>query len=250
MNILKDKIALVSGARGICALKAGELLLEQGATVILLDAPGDELNSRYDALADTFGLDENSNRLAIYPLDPATAGADECTRMRVDIGNAYPGIDIVVHNHCALCPPQAIDEVGVADWHRLFQINLHFPWLVQTALRALQSKRTHPRVVFIADELNEPWLGAYALSKTAQMHLMRAYARESRPERHPTDPIVTAVTVSTLDTEARRYYFPGQLPSAASDPERLKAAVLRALSVDAVHVHGNILSCEPTSADS
>ena len=96
----------------------------------------------------------------------------------------------------------------MADWHRLFQINLHFPWLVQTALRALQSKRTHPRVVFIADELNEPWLGAYALSKTAQMHLMRAYARESRPERHPTDPIVTAVTVSTLDTEARRYYFP------------------------------------------
>ena len=243
MNEMKDWTVLVVGARKRCAHTASAMALAQGASVILLDKHDERLDQCYDSLAERFGIDPGTTRLAASPLDLGKATEGECAGLRDALARDYGAINAIILDCAALCPPQGLGELSAHDWRHCLDANLTAPWLIVRALLGLVRKSAQRRIVFLVDDTDGPWLGAYALSRAAQLHLARAWAREHKPARAGSrDPVIAAVLVSALATEARRYYYPGLGDEALQEACAIEPALGRALHAPAAEVHGRVLS--------
>jgi 3-oxoacyl-[acyl-carrier protein] reductase len=174
---LAGRRALVTGgARGM-GRAHGQALTAAGASVVLVDIDGDELDKTCAELrgdgADAYGI---AGDITTRP--SAEAIIDEAAR-------TLGGLDILVHNAGLMYSLAGLADTDDDDFRRLFAVNVDAPLYLTRAALPLLRGSAHPRVIFISSQWGQVPDGhsyGYMASKAAQLGLMKAMAKEFAAE--------------------------------------------------------------------
>ena len=224
MNRLEDRVALVSGAGSGIGKAVAERLAAEGATVVASDLQGEvvcdvtSMSSCHEAVALTL---ERHGRLDVLC---NVAG----------IGISHP-----------------ITDFPVADWQRMFDVNVTGTFQLSTAAlpALLESRGCIVNLASVSGLRGSPYNAAYAATKAAQISLTRSMAVElaRRGVR------VNAVAPSAVDTPfLAGFSLPAEADMAlvgraaapmgvVLDPSEVAAAVAYLCSDEARSITGSTL---------
>lgn len=170
---LNGKVAFVTGAARGIGLAAAEILLREGACVMLTDL-------------DQAGLDEAAGQLATYAGRFSTAVVDVTDERSVKEGVArcsfvFGGIDILVSN-AGIAPVGDILNLPLRTWEKSFAVNATGHFLVsREVIRVMQDQGRGGSLVYInTKNALAPGkdFGAYSCAKAAEAQLCRIIALE------------------------------------------------------------------------
>ncbi|RKT56286.1 SDR family oxidoreductase [Saccharothrix australiensis] len=169
---IEGKVALVTGgSRGIGAAVAARLARDGADIAVTCRNNADDIVERVKAL----GRRVVAIRADGADADAVTAAVDEAV-------GALGRLDILVNNAAAyLVGP--VEELGVADFDRTFDLNVRAPWVAVKA--ALPHLGEGGRIIGIGSNVAErapfPGLSLYSASKAALVGLTKALGRELGP---------------------------------------------------------------------
>lgn len=193
--MLKDRIAIVTGAFGALGRVTARALVGHGAKVALVDAAP-------AAPADV--TSEFTGQLVLPAVD--LANAQSAQAMVSNVVARFGGLDAVV-NVAGTFRWETVEAGDPATWDLLYTVNLKTALNVcRAALPHLQERR-QARIVNVgagAAGRAAAGMGAYAASKSAVLRLTEALAEETK-DRGIT---VNAVLPSIIDTPANRKDMP------------------------------------------
>ncbi len=175
MELLKEKLVLVTGAgRGLgAAISSG--MAEQGAHVILADIDGESARAQARALT-TKGRVAEGHTLDVANREAIRVLAD-------DIINRFGGLDVLVNNagvagRAAFDQPEAVDV-----WDRVISVNLEGAFNVShafvPALKAAKGNVVH--LCSVAGFVSGGSTAGYVVSKGAIRSLTQVMARDLAP---------------------------------------------------------------------
>ncbi len=177
-TLLSDKVAFVSGAgRGIGAA-AARLFAREGARVVLAARTEAQL------AAVTGGIREAGGTAAYVVCDLADPAAIRAAVARtVDL---YGRLDVAFNNGATITAPDPIDRIGVADFDRLYAVNLRGLWLAMVAqvgaIRATAGAGAIVNNSSVGSLAANPALPAYGAMKRAVNSLTESAAVTFGPE--------------------------------------------------------------------
>jgi len=173
MQSLAGKVAIVTGGAAGIGYALAEGLAQRGAAVLL---------------ADLRGADEAAAKLreAGFAATGVTADvADEAATaaMAEAAEAAFGGLDILVNNAgiYATLTPKPFDELDVAEWRRVLDVNVIGTFLCCRAALPAMRRRGGGRIVTISSGVafkGNPYMAHYVASKGAVVSLTRAMATE------------------------------------------------------------------------
>jgi 3-oxoacyl-[acyl-carrier protein] reductase len=172
----EGKTVLVTGsARGI-----GRGIVEgfaaSGAKVIASDVLDDELQAMAKACGPA---------VEALHLDVTDAGAVQAAVGAIEARGGQ--IDILVHVAGGVLgqKPQPIEDVAIADWDRIYDVNVRGAVIASQAVIPSMKKRGYGRIVVISSGaglgVSMTGIQAYASAKAAQLGLVRQLAFELGP---------------------------------------------------------------------
>ena len=222
--ILKDRLALVTGAsRGIGAALA-EALAAQGAHVILTARGAGELEAVEDRIHAAGGS------ATIAPLD--LTAPDGIAKLAVAVGERWPALDLLVLNAAMLGTLTPVAQIDGKEFNKLLTLNLLAPQALLAAFDPLLRRSEAGRLVGITSSVGRApraYWGAYGASKAALETLLLAYADEVRnvsPVR------VAIVNPGPTATQMRAKAYPGEDPTTLKTPETVAGAIVELLGQD------------------
>lgn len=167
---LSGRTALVTGAaQGIGRAIAGRLAAD-GATVIVSDMNGD------GAAAAAAAIGNGAFAITADVSDP-----DAVASMFKEIGAKAGGIDILVNN-ASIVPFVAWDDVDLAHWRKIIDVNLTGTFIVtRAATDQMRAAKKAGRVISIASNsffAGTPNMAAYVSAKGGVIGFTRALATE------------------------------------------------------------------------
>ena len=190
-NMLSGKIALVTGGRGGIGRAICARFLREGATVFAADLTEQGTLSGEAAESHFIKYDVTSEEDARAAMAKV---AEQCGKLDILVNAA--GIEI----------EKTVEQTSLADWNRIFAINVTGTFLASKHALPLLRKGQNASIInfgsydgFIAD----PGLAAYCASKGAVHALTRAMACDHGPEGIR----VNAICPGYIDTPMLRSFF-------------------------------------------
>jgi 3-oxoacyl-[acyl-carrier protein] reductase len=192
-EVLKGKVALVTGAAGTMGLAAVKVLLEDGCKVALVDFN----QQRNEALAGELGL--NAAAFSFDISDPTAV-----RRSHEQIVQRLGAVDILVNNAGILSNNKA-EATDAAEWRRVLGANLDGAfYLAQCVMPAMKARRGG-RIIntcSLAAKTGGLTAGtAYSVSKGALTSLTFSLARELAPFGVTSNGISPAYVKTPMITE-------------------------------------------------
>ncbi|BCJ48343.1 2,5-dichloro-2,5-cyclohexadiene-1,4-diol dehydrogenase [Actinoplanes ianthinogenes] len=176
--LLDDKVAFVSGAgRGIGAA-AARLFAREGARVLLAARTEDQLKAVTEEIRSAGGV---ADHVLCDLADP------DSVRAAVDRAVTLHGrLDVAFNNGATITPPGPMDQVTVADFDRLYEVNLRSVWLAMAAevaaIRATAGSGAIVNNSSVGSLRGNPQLPAYGALKRAVNSLTESAAVTYGPE--------------------------------------------------------------------
>ena len=173
--LLKDKVALITGAGRGLGRATAMAMAGVGASVALLSRTKSEL----DAVAAL--IQEAGGRSLVLPADVADEGAvrEAVARTAAELG----GLDILVNCAATLGPAAPLHEVDPEDWNRTLAVNLGGTRLMGQETIPHMIDAGSGRIINVTSGLADfvmPLFGAYSVSKAGVNHMTRIMAEELR----------------------------------------------------------------------
>ena len=198
MSDLTGKVAVITGAKGGLGTFVTRAFLEAGASVAGV--------SRSIA-----AVDFNHPRFAAIPAELSSGDAANAALDRAI--SRFGRIDALVHLMGAWAGGSLLEDTDESTFERMLDLNLRSTFHVMRAAAKRMRPQGAGRLLAIASKAAlepQPQAGAYSVSKSAVVALMRAFASELR------DSGVTANVLlpGTMDTPQNRAAMP------AADPLR------------------------------
>ena len=169
----RDKVVVVTGAAGIFGRWIAQHFAREGARLCLSDVRPDALA----ATAKDLGLDASRLLLHTTELTDEASIVDLAAKLR----DKWLAPDIVVNN-AGLYPKYALIEMSVAEWDRIFDVNLRAPFLVTREMAKLMiaAGRKGSIINISSGAARQMRNGsvAYSTSKTALERLTKGSALE------------------------------------------------------------------------
>lgn len=174
MHMLKDKVALITGASSGIGHATARLFARHGARLVVAGRDATRLaalTARIEA--------EGGQALALAGDVRNEAHARALVEIAID---AFGGLDIAFNNAGALGPMGPTSEVALEDWRHALDVNLtaaflgakhQLPALVERGGGALIFTGT-----FVGHTVGFPGMAAYAASKAGVIGLTKALAAE------------------------------------------------------------------------
>jgi NAD(P)-dependent dehydrogenase (short-subunit alcohol dehydrogenase family) len=221
-KILQDKVALVTGAAGAIGYGICKVLMEQGATIVATDLPGEKL--------DTFAKDLEEflpGQSTALPMDvtdtQSVAAALDSTHEK------FERLDIVVHN-AGIAHVSTIIDMDIARFQMLERVNVDGTLIVfkEVGKRMIDKGKGGDIVVMSTKNVPSPsaGFGAYSATKAASHQLGRIASLEFAPHD---------IRVNMVAPDA--VFFEGKYKSALWElvgEDRMK---VRGMSEAEVHEH-------------
>ncbi|WP_293856192.1 SDR family NAD(P)-dependent oxidoreductase [uncultured Alsobacter sp.] len=170
------KSVVVTGAAGVFGRWIAAAFAREGASVCLSDNRGDKL----DAIARDIGLDPARTLTHATELTSEASIVD----LAATVKKAWGAADFLVNN-AGIYPHAGLLDLPVAEWDRIFDINLRAPFLVTRELAKLMiaEKRQGAIVTISSGAARQMRNGSvpYCTSKTAVERLTKGLALELAP---------------------------------------------------------------------
>jgi len=242
-DLLDGKVVLITGAsRGLgraIALAAAHA----GAETVLLARNTEQL----DALADEI-IAAGKPEPGLIPVDLEGAGVDDYAEIARVIAERYGKLDGIVLNAGALGEMAPLATYDPVIWARVFQINVHSPFLLLQALLPLVTQSADASIIFTASGVgrkSRAYWGAYAASKFAIEGIMQTLADELEAGAKVR---VNSLNPGRLRTAMRALAYPAEDPTTLPQPGEVVNAFLFLLGHDSVGVHGQALDAQAPSS--
>ena len=220
-KILKDRIILISGAYGGIGRVLSKGFAAQGATVILLGRNIRKLSALYDEIEA-----EGHPTPAIYPMDLATASAQDFQTLEETLEKNFGRLDGFVHNAALLGSLTPLEYYSIEQWHQVMQVNVHSAFLLSQATLPLLKRSDQAAIIFsnaAEDERAKAYWGAYGVSQWAREGLARILSEECQTHT----PIrVHCVHPNRVRTPLRHAAYPLEDKGDLVEPEALLALYL------------------------
>jgi NAD(P)-dependent dehydrogenase (short-subunit alcohol dehydrogenase family) len=171
------QIALVTGAGSGIGQKSAIALAAAGFHVVLT-------GRRESALMDTQQLSEFPDRMNAMPCD--VTQEDAVDHLFNQIETTHGRIDVVFNNAGTNVPAMTIDELTVAQWRQVIDVNLTGAFLIARAAFGLMRKQSPQggRIInngSISAYVPRPGSVPYSVSKHAITGLTRTLSLDGRP---------------------------------------------------------------------
>jgi rhamnulose-1-phosphate aldolase/alcohol dehydrogenase len=172
---LAGRIALVTGGAGGIGSATARRLLDEGASVVLVDVDSDALGEARAALEGSYGQDRiRAAECDVTREDSVAAAFAEAVR-------EYGGIDILVSN-AGIASASPIDDTSMETWQRSLDVLTTGYFLVaREGFRVMKTQGRGGSIVFIGSKnalVASPGASAYSVAKAAALHLARSLAVE------------------------------------------------------------------------
>lgn len=223
-ELLKDRVALVTGAsRGIGAATA-RALAAAGAHVILTARSGADLEQV------ECGIYEAGGSATIAPAD-LTEG-DSVARLGKAVADRWQSLDILVLNAAILGPMTPVPQIDGKDLAKVFTLNVLAQQALIAAFDPLLRKSDAGRLVMISSGVArnpKAYWGAYSASKAALEALVLSYGDEVQ-NLAPLK--VAIVNPGPTRTAMRAEAYPGEDPATIKAPDVVGEAIVELLNSD------------------
>lgn len=238
-DLLSGKHILVTGAGDGIGRAAAEAYAAHGATVILLGRAVAKLEAVYDAIESA-----GHPQPAIFPMDLARAGEDECRELATALRETFSHLDGLLHNASVLGERRPIESATYKAWQEVMQVNVNAQFLLTRHLLPLLQAAPSASLVFTSSGVGrrgKAYWGAYAVSKFATEGLMQVLAAELEN--------TCAVRVNSLNpggtnTAMRRAAYPAENPTDNPSPADIMPAYLFLMGEDSEGVHGRAVDAQ------
>jgi len=177
MNMLEDKVAIITGASSGIGRAAALLFAQEGAAIVVTGRRGAEL----DALVrDVKSEGGHATALAGDVRDEALAAALVETAV-----STYGGLDIALNNAGMLGELGPVTEMTLENWREVLDVNLTSAFLgARRQLPAMVARGGGSLIFtssFVGTHAGVPGMAAYAASKAGLEGLARTLAAEFGP---------------------------------------------------------------------
>jgi len=224
MSLLKDQIALVTGASGGIGGAIAEALAAQAARLILVGRNAERLW----VLAER--IRGRSPEVDVQVTD--LADDVKLRRLVARVLGTFGGIDLLIHAAGAFAAGP-LETAPVEDLDRLLRINTRSPYLLtQLLLASLKSRQG--QVVFVnssAGSAPRAGIGAYAASKAALKALAESLRAEVDSEGVRVLSVFPGPTATPMREEVHRLEGRAYEPERLLQPADVAAAVVNALTL-------------------
>lgn len=240
--MLDGRTIVVTGAARGVGRAIAEACLRYGAGLVLADVLAEQGEQAARELAQAGGT------VRFAPVDLADPASIEA--FAADVA-AHEGVIHGLVNNAAIATAvggQPFEDIPIALWDRVMQVNVRGTWLVTRALSPLFAEGGHGRIVNLASDTalwGPPRLLAYVSSKGAVISMTRSLARELGPRGIG----VCAVAPGILRNEATDYvpaerhreYEMGRAVPGPQRPEDIVDVVAFLLTPGALALTGQVL---------
>jgi NAD(P)-dependent dehydrogenase (short-subunit alcohol dehydrogenase family) len=201
MQLLENRIAIISGGTGALGRAVTEHFLVAGAKVAVPWVVDAEVPLLEKQLGNRFPLSEIHLKKADVG-DEAQVG-----KFVAEVAAKWSKIDILVNLVGGFWGGKTIAETTLAEWQAMFDLNLKPTFLCCRAVVPIMQRNRWGRIVSVASRSGLQGAGeyaAYAVSKGAIATFTASLAQEVLDD----GVLVNAIAPSTIDTEANRAAMP------------------------------------------
>jgi NAD(P)-dependent dehydrogenase (short-subunit alcohol dehydrogenase family) len=239
LELLKDRVILVTGAgRGVGRATA-IAFAGHGATVILHGRKSKPLEAVYDEI-----VGARHPQPAIFPLDLEKAEEPEFNAMAAGIAQQLGRLDGILHNVVSAFTPAALEHHTLREWLQHLRVNIAAPAAVTRACLPLLKASSDASVVMTSDDhagQASGFWGALAITKSGVETMVKILAEEwnTAPNLR-----VNAVVPGVVNSPQRLRTHPGELKDALPRPEDLMPVYLYLMGPDSRGVSGKVIPCQ------
>jgi 3-oxoacyl-[acyl-carrier protein] reductase len=240
--LLKDKVAIVTGAAQGIGHAIATVLASEGVSLAVCDLRLDALTQ---ALVDfkATGLGHRAYQIDVSSVAQVRSFVDKA------VGD-YGRIDILVNN-AGIIIRNAVLDVSGAEWDKVFDVNIKGPFLLTQAVgRHMVANKIAGSIVNIAStsaQYGQANKATYATTKAALVHLTRCAAVELAPYGIRVNAICPGPTLTAqiADRVSEEYLRgKGMILAGVGMPEDVARAVLFVVSDAARRVTGAQLNID------
>lgn len=216
--VLKDRIALITGAsRGIGRAVAKRLAAD-GAHVLLLGRD----QTRLEAVDDE--IKASGGKATLIPLDLANGAAID--PLGPSLYERFGRLDIFVGNAGILGGLRPLNHIPSETWERVLAVNLTANWRLIRTLDPLLRLSDAGRVVFLtssrAAAQGRAYWAPYSVSKAGLETLAKTYANETADSAIKVNIVDPGATATAMRAEA----YPGEDQSTLKSPAQVAETIV------------------------
>jgi NAD(P)-dependent dehydrogenase (short-subunit alcohol dehydrogenase family) len=201
MDLLKDRVAVITGGTGALGRAVSERFLEEGARVAvpwIVEAEVPLFNQR---------MGNRSSAANVFLSKVDLGEEQQITKFVDEAVKKMSRIDILVNLVGGFWGGKTIAETTLAEWQAMFDLNLKPTFLCCKAIVPVMQKNKYGRIVSVSSRtglLGAGEFAAYAIAKGAIKTFTASLAEEVLND----NVLVNAIAPSTIDTEANRKSMP------------------------------------------
>jgi 3-oxoacyl-[acyl-carrier protein] reductase len=177
VDLLRGKVALITGASSGVGEEAAKLFAREGAAVIV------NYSKNEDRAANVAKqINESSGRAITLRAD--VSKSDQVKKMFEKTIDEFGRVDVLVNNAGAHKRIQSFREITEEMWDELLNVNLKGAWLCCREAADVMLKQNAGVIINVTSMTNIMGVGAnvaYACAKAGQVTLTRSFARQLAP---------------------------------------------------------------------
>lgn len=239
VDLLRDRVVLVTGASGGIGAAAARAFAAQGATVILHGRSVERLERVYDEI-----VGSGAPEPALLPLDLAAATERDLDNLEQTVRTQLGRLDGILHNAAHFVHLTALENERLEDWLRLLRVNLAAPFAVTRACMPLLRASPDASVIVTGETHGShpgAFWGGFAVSKSG----LAAYTRIQADEWSSMANLrINLLIPGKVDSPCRARTHPGEARTARATVESLMPLYLYLMGPDSRGVSGEVFEAD------